>query len=78
MKRLMALILTMVCVHALTGCNTESMDYIVGNKPSISGIVEEVHDDYIVMHSETAEGYPNGSNWSISLAVENKDSYTDI
>lgn len=78
MKRLVALILALVCALALTGCNTESMDYIVENKPSISGIVEEVHDDYIVMHSETAEGYPNGSDWSIPLDVENKDSYTDI
>ena len=30
------------------------------------------------MYAETADGYPNGTRWSISLNVENKDSYTDI
>ena len=78
MKKLIALLLALVCVLGLVGCNTKSMDYIIENKPSVTGIVEEVHDDYIIMYSETAEGYPNGTNWSISLNVENKDSYTDI
>lgn len=36
-----------------------------------------MHDDYVIMYSETAEGYPNGSRWSISLTVESKDSYAD-
>ena len=78
MKKLIALVLAVVCVLSLGGCNTKSMNYIIENKPSVTGIVEEVHDDYIIMYSETAEGYPNGTNWSISLNVENKDSYADI
>ena len=78
MKKLITLVLALVCVLGLVGCNTQSMDYIIENKPSVTGIVEEVHDDYIIMYSETADGYPNGSRWSISLNVENKDSYTDV
>ena len=78
MKKLITLVLAMVCVLSLVGCNTKSMNYIIENKPSVTGIVEEVHDDYIIVYSETADGYPNGSNWSISLNVENKDSYTDV
>ena len=70
--------LALVCVLGLMGCNTKSMNYIIENKPSVTGIVEEVHDDYIIMYSETADGYPNGSRWSISLNIENKDSYTDV
>ena len=54
------------------------MNYIIENKPSVTGIVEEVHNDYIIMYSDTADGYPNGSRWSISLSVENKDSYTNL
>ena len=54
------------------------MNYIIENKPSVTGIVEEVHDDYIIMYSETAAGYPNETRWQISLEVKNKDSYTDI
>ncbi len=78
MKKKIALVLALVCVLSLVGCNTKSMDYIIENKPSVTGIVEEVYDDYIVVYSEKADGYPNGSNWSISLNVENKDSYTDV
>ncbi len=78
MKKLMGFILAMVCVLAMAGCNNKSMDYIIENKPSVTGIVEEVRDDYIIMYSDSAEGYPNGSRWSISLEVENKDSYTDL
>ena len=78
MKKLMEFILLLVCVLAMAGCNNKSMDYIIENKPSVTGIVEEVRDDYIIMYSDSAEGYPNGSSWSISLDVENKDSYTDL
>ena len=78
MKKLIALVLTLVCVLGLVGCNNKSMNYIIENKPSVTGIVEEVHDDYIIVYSEKADGYPNGSNWSISLNVKNKDSYTDV
>lgn len=77
-KKLIALVLTMVSVLFLVGCNTKSMNYIIENKPSVTGIVEEVYDDYAIVYSETADGYPNGSKWKISLNVENKDSYTDV
>lgn len=77
MKRFIALILSLTFVLVLVGCNNRSMNYIIENEPSVVGVVEEVHDDYVIMYSETAEGYPNGSRWSISLTVENKDSYED-
>ena len=78
MKKSIVLFLTIICVLFLTACNTKSMNYIIENKPSVTGIVEEVHDDYIIMYSETAAGYPNETRWQISLEVKNKDSYTDI
>jgi len=78
MKRIVAFALALTCLLALTGCDTKSMNYIVENKPSVTGIVEEVYDGHFLMHSDTAEGYPNGSDWSISLDAENKDSYTDV
>lgn len=67
-----------VCVLTAIGCSTENMNYIIENKPSVTGIVEEVHSDHIIMHSDTADGYPNGSRWSISLNVENIDSCTEL
>ena len=56
----------------------KTVSNIIENKPSVTGVVEEVHADYVIMYSETADGYPNGSHWNVPLKVENKDSYTDI
>ena len=80
MKKKSAFVLAavLVCTLMLTGCNNKSMNYIIEHKPSITGIVEEVHDDFVILYSDSAPGYPNGSNWSIPLHTENKDSYTDV
>ena len=72
------IVLILVCLLGLVGCNRKSMDYIIANKPSVTGIVEEIHDDYVIMYAETAKGYPYGSYWDVPLDVENQDSYTDI
>lgn len=77
MKKYIALVLALIYVLALAGCD-RTMNDIIEKEPNVTGVVEEVHDNYIVMYSETADGYPNGTRWSISLNVENKDSYTDI
>ncbi len=63
------------CLMGLAGCDRKSMDYIIANKPSVVGIVEEVYEGHVVMYAEAAEGYPNGSRWDVSLEVENQDSY---
>jgi len=78
MKKIIGFVLALMCVLAMAGCNDKSMDNIIENKPSVTGIVEEVHDNYVIMYSDSTEGYPNGSRWSISLDVENQDSYTDL
>jgi len=77
MKKFIVMLLAMTCLFSLAGCNKNSMNYIIQNRPSVTGVVEKVHDDYVIMYSETAEGYPNGSRWHISLNAENKDSYTE-
>lgn len=78
MKKLMTMVLSLVCVLGLVGCDNNSMNHIIKTKPNVTGIVQEVYDDYVIMYSDKAEGYPNGSEWQISLNVENPDSYTDI
>ena len=80
MKKKSAFVLAavLVCVLALTGCNNKSMNYIIEHKPSVTGIVEEVHDDFVILYSDSAPGYPNGSNWSVPLDVENQNSYTNL
>ena len=53
MKKLIALVLAMVCVLGLVGCNNRSMNYIISNEPSITGIVKETNEDAILIATET-------------------------
>ena len=69
MKKLIALVLALVCVLSLVGCNNRSINYIIENELSITGIVEETNDNSILIENE------DGEYW-ISLNVENKDSMT--
>ena len=69
MKKLIALVLALVCVLSLAGCNNRSMNYIIENEPSITGIVKETNDNSILIENE------DGEYW-VSLNVENEDSMT--
>ena len=64
MKKLISLVLAMVCVLGLVGCNNRSMNYIISNEPSITGIVKETNEDAILIEND------NGEYW-VSLNVEN-------
>lgn len=77
MKRWIVSILALVCILGFVGCNNRTMDYIIENEPSITGIVEEVQDNFIIVYINT-EDYPNEPNCKVSLDVENKDSYTEV
>jgi len=69
MKKLIALVLALVCVLSLVGCNNRSLNYIIENEPSIMGIVKDTNDNSILIENE------DGEYW-VSLNVENKDSMT--
>lgn len=77
MKRLAALILALIFVFGLVGCNNRDMNYIIKHEPSVTGTVEEAHGNYMIIYLKT-DGYPNGARCAVSLNVENKDSYTDV
>lgn len=77
MKKCIVFILTLICILGLVGCNNRTMDYIIENEPNITGIVEKVQDNFIIINIKT-ESYPDGANCKVSLDVENKDSYTDV
>lgn len=61
--------LAMICILAFSGCGSRSMNDIIQNEPSITGIVTTITEDAFLMKSET------GDYW-VSLQVENKDSMT--
>ena len=69
MKKLVALLLTLICLLGLIGCSNKSMNYIVANEPNITGVVKEANENAILIENE------KGEYW-VSLNVENKDSTT--
>ena len=69
MKKLIAVVLLMLLVFSMAGCNNRSMNYIIQNEPNITGMVKTITNDAFLMENET------GEYW-ISLKVENKDSMT--
>ena len=77
MRKLIAFVLALICALGLVGCNNRSMNYIIANEPSVTGIVEEVYDNYMIIYLET-DSYSSGASCEVSLAVENKDSYTNV
>lgn len=78
MKKIVCVVLMLVCVLSLPGCNKKSMDYILQNKPSIVGIVEKVSEHSMQLSCKEMEGYPGGARCWVSLNAENADSYTDV
>lgn len=78
MKKMICVILMLVCALSLPGCNKKSMHYILQNEPSIVGVVEEVTEHSILLYCKEMEGYPGGARCWVSLDAENEDSYTDV
>ena len=70
-KLMIVLIVAVVCVMAMAGCNNRSMNYIISHEANITGVVKEVNDTSILIE------YESGEYW-VSLDVENKDSVTDF
>ena len=69
MKKLIALVLLVICVMTLIGSNNRSMNHIIQNEPNITGIVKSITNESFLMENET------GEYW-VSLKVENKDGMT--
>ena len=69
MKRLTAWLLTLACVLAISGCSNRSMNHVIANEPSITGIVRDTKDQSVLIENE------DGEYW-VSLDVEIKDSVT--
>lgn len=72
MKRMTIILSSLAILLALVGCGRPSMNDIIDNEPSITGVVQEVHDTHILIYIKT-DGYPDGVDCSVSLDVENKD-----
>ena len=69
MRKTIALLLALICLLTLAGCGPRSMNDIIQNEPSITGLVKDIGDRAILIENE------NGEYW-VSLDAENKDSMT--
>ena len=69
MKKLTVLVL--VCLLILTGCGNRTMNDIIDNEPSITGIVKDIGEKAILIENEQDEYW-------VSLNVENQDSMTSF
>lgn len=66
MKKCIAVILSIICLLSLAGCNNRSLNYIISNEPSIVGIIKEVNENSVLIENESGE-------YVVSLNVENSD-----
>ena len=71
MKRFVAMLLVMACVVGFGGCSNRSMNDIIANEPSITGIVKDLGKNAILIENDM------GEYW-VSRNVENKNSVTEI
>ena len=71
MKKLIAFVLALSCLLGLAGCNKRSMNYIIKNAVSITGIVEDTDENAILVDTED-------SKYWVNLNVEHKDSMTNF
>ena len=70
------IVFLLFCVLSLVGCG-RSMDDIIKNESSITGVVEEVYNNSILISIQT-DAYPYGAYCDVSLDAENKDDMVDF
>lgn len=71
MKKYITLLGAMIMVINMVGCNNGSMDNILENEPSITGIVTEISETYIKIRIKNY-GYPKGAECEVSLDTVNE------
>ncbi len=76
MKKTLAILIALSCLFGLVGCG-RTMNDIIQSEPSITGVVTEVYEKSFLMLGAPPDGYPT-EEYSVSLDVENGDSYGDI
>ncbi len=75
MKKIMLLFMTVTLVIFMTACGQRTINDIMQEEPSLTGIVQAVDDAYILLEGRK-EGSAQDSMYRVSLNVENKDSQT--
>ena len=73
MKKMIVLVLALVCVLGLVGCNSKNYE----DKPQVVGSIKEIHDGYILIATSTTEGHPYGASFDVSINTKDCDEIPD-
>ena len=49
MKKYLLILISIICMMGLAGCNNRSMNYIIANEPNITGVVKEANEQSILI-----------------------------
>ncbi len=77
MKNTFAILIALSCLFSFVGCGNSSMDDIIENEQSVTGVVTKVYENSFLMVGEAAGNYA-AEEYSVSLKAENEDSYTSV
>lgn len=76
MKKIISIIMAIICALILAGCRRD-LNYIISNKPSVLGTVEEITDSAILITCKDLEGYAQDTQCWVSLDVEYEDGLSE-
>ncbi|MBQ3161783.1 MAG: hypothetical protein IJC04_06615 [Oscillospiraceae bacterium] len=76
MKKLTAIIISVICLILFAGCRRD-LNYIISNKPSVLGTVEEITDSALLITCHDLQGYEQDVQCWISLDIQYEDGLSD-
>ena len=72
MKKLMVIIISIVVILSFVGCRRD-LNYIISNKPSVLGTVEEITENAILITCHDLQGYEQDVQCWVSLDIQYED-----
>ena len=72
MKKIIPILLLLICAFVMAGCRRD-LNYIISNKPSFQGIVEEITDSAMLITSNDLQGYEDETQCWVSLDIQYED-----
>ena len=77
MKRAFSLLLSLLLLFSMTGCK-RSLNSVIANEAKITGIVEDVSENAILILCQDLQGYSDDVLCWVSLDVEYPDGITQF
>ncbi|MBQ8786640.1 MAG: hypothetical protein IJZ61_03285 [Oscillospiraceae bacterium] len=72
MKKFILILLSVLCIIVMAGCRRD-LNYIISNKPSVLGTVEEITDSAMLITCHDLQGYEQDVQCWVSLDIQYED-----